>query len=208
MIQKAFKLLKKCNVEPLKRKIDSIRGLDFHSIIEPEQVGLDPSIVFRSSASGNKYLEAVLKDLHITRSDSIIDIGCGKGSALRTMSKFPFSKIDGIELSEHIVAIANKNIRTLNIKRITIFNQNATVFGRFTDYNYVYLYNPFPSQIMQKVLKNILDSLQQNPRKFVIIYDNPTCNEDILNTGIFNIVAQYPDKWKNEIYVYNFNPAK
>ena len=37
---------------------DRLRGLDFLTSIQPQEVGLDPERAFRSSPSGNRYLEA------------------------------------------------------------------------------------------------------------------------------------------------------
>ncbi len=43
--------------------------------------------------SGKKYLINLLNDIDITSKDSIIDIGYGKGSAMRTMLKFKTGQI-------------------------------------------------------------------------------------------------------------------
>lgn len=101
--------------------LDKFRGLDFLTVILPEDVGLDPKQAYHSSPSGNKYLVNVLNDINISSQDSIIDIGCGKGSAMRMMLKFPFARVHGIELSEHIAAIAVNNFKRLNRSRGRVF---------------------------------------------------------------------------------------
>ena len=62
----------KISIKNLFRKIrmitDRLRGLDFHTIILPEEVGLDSSIVFRSSPSGDDYLMNVFKSINIQTS--------------------------------------------------------------------------------------------------------------------------------------------
>jgi cyclopropane fatty-acyl-phospholipid synthase-like methyltransferase len=52
-----------------------------------------------------------LNDLNITANDSIIDIGCGKGSAMLSMLGFPFARVDGVELSQQIGSIAIRNLK-------------------------------------------------------------------------------------------------
>ena len=88
---------------------DAILGLDFYSVVLPDEVGINPEISFRSSPSGDGYLHQLLKDLVILQDDAILDIRCGKGNALRTMLEFPFERIDGIELSSQIAKIACMN---------------------------------------------------------------------------------------------------
>lgn len=191
-------LANKCNV-----LMDRFRGLDFLSVIEPEEVGLDSKFVVHSSPSGDKYLKNLLTDLKIGSQDAIIDIGCGKGSAMRTMLEFPFAKVDGIELSDHIAAIARQNFKRLNAGRTTIFTGDATKFEGYDAYNLIYLYNPFPAIIMADVMKALFQSVQRSDRELVIIYNNATCNDLVVAGGIFEKMYAYPDKWDNLITIYS-----
>lgn len=110
------------------RDRDERRSLDFHTIIQPEEVGLDSTVAYRSSPSGNVFLRRVLDDFNITKSDCIVDIGCGKGSAMRTMLEYPFAKVDGVQLSEYIASIAKKNFEKLNAMLCTVFAGDAALF--------------------------------------------------------------------------------
>ena len=94
---------------------DKIYGLDFLSVREEEQSGLNKNLVSKASPSGNKYLNKLLKDLNINDNDSILDIGCAKGSAMKYFTKFPFKKIHGLELSQTLTKICINNFRVLNI---------------------------------------------------------------------------------------------
>lgn len=188
--------------------LERIRGLDFMTFIEPESVGLDPTIAFRSSPSGNKYLINVLNDLKITPKDSIIDIGCGKGSAICKMLKFPFSKIDGIELSEHIASIAVENFKRLHTKRVKIITCDASLFNDYDSYNMIYLYNPFPGCVMMSVIDALICSVNRLERELIIIYNNPTCHDNVVSRNVFSRVATYPDQWGNGIAVYSNRDAE
>jgi SAM-dependent methyltransferase len=183
--------------------IDRCRGLDFELFIQPEEVGLDSNLAYRSSPSGDKYLANLLKDVIITDKDSIIDIGCGKGSAMRTMLKYPFERVDGIELSAHIAAIAVRNFKKLKINRSQIFNSDASTFTDYDSYSFVYFYNPFPCDIMLIVIDNIMQSIHRYPREVVIIYNNPKCNDVVVNHGKLYKIREYPNKWGTWIYVYS-----
>ena len=183
--------------------IERIRGVDFSSVIQPNQLGFDDKIVIRGSPSGNSYLHELLKDIGISKNDSILDIGCSKGSAIKCMYSFPFNKIDGIEISHILSSIAIKNFKKLGLDRTTIFNLDAVNFTNYGDYNYFYLYNPFPDSIMKLVIPALVNQIGN--QKAVIIYNNPVCHERIVEYG-FKKIKEYPDEWGNGIYIYANNP--
>jgi predicted RNA methylase len=188
--------------DSIKSRWEKANGLDFTSQVYPQHLGLDPDVFYKSSPSGNRYLEAVLNDMLITPADSIIDVGCGKGSAMRTMLKYPFVRVDGVEILEQISAIARLNFARLKENRCTIFTLNAADFAKYDPYNMVYFYNPFPREIMVKVMDYIVESINRAPRRMVIIYDNPNWGMEITRSGDFIKANEYPDEWGNRIFIY------
>jgi len=197
-------------VFPLAIKLDKIMGLDFLSDIHAEEVGLDPKLVHNSSPSSKRFLKRVLNDFTISPLDSIIDIGCGKGYALRTMLKFHFEKVDGIELSSHIANIATQNFKRLNSKRTKIFTGDATQFNEYDAYNFIYLFNPFPSVVMSEVIHRLIQSIRRSDREVVIIYLAPVCNEVIVSNGLFTKTGIYHRKgsWITIYSNRSFNESK
>lgn len=141
--------------------------------------------------SGGLHLEKVLRDLKITPRDAIVDFGSGKGGALITFSRYPFSKIAGVELSPELVAIAEDNLKKLNIGTITMTVSDAADFTDLDEYNYFYFFSPFPCSIMSKVIQNICSSLIARPRKAVIIYFNPECHTAVVTDSPFAKVSEY-----------------
>lgn len=174
-------------------------GLDFMSVNSLEYLELDSKIVSKCSPSGNKYLKKVFSNLEITSQDSIIDIGCGKGSAIRVLVKFNFNKVDGIELSEYLAKKAVNNFRVLNNFKPIIFHKNVLDFNEYDKYNYFYLYNPFPSTIFVDFLK-ILNK-QISGKTIYFVYNNPICHNLLIQDG-FELLYIYPDMWGNGINVY------
>lgn len=146
---------------------------------------------------------ALLSDLCIRPEDAIIDIGCGKGSAMRTMLKFPFSRIDGVELSGRIAAIAQVNFRRVSANRVMIYIDDASQFSDYDAYNIVYLYNPFPDSIMVKVVAAFIDSVHRAERELLIIYNNPICHDLIADQGVFSVCRVHSDEWGNDIRIYS-----
>lgn len=183
------------------REWDRARGLDFETALTSEEAGLNPAESHNSTPSGNRYLRRVLDGCDIRSKDSIIDLGCGKGSAMRLMRNYPFKRIAGVELSDKVASIAMNNFKRIGDARCEVMCMDATRFADFKDFSYLYLYNPFPRQIMQQVMSNLLSSLPAQ-HAFTIIYCNPVCHETIIETGEFARTGDFPADWGNRIFVY------
>jgi SAM-dependent methyltransferase len=194
-------------MERFRNRWDRLRGLDFVSVVEPDTVGLEARTAFRSSPSGNRFLEAVLKDLHITDADSILDVGCGKGSAMRVMRRFPFAHVGGIELSPEIAAIATHNFARLRARDVTVAAGDARLYEGYAKYNIAYFYNPFPAEVMAPVLDRIQAAWRASYRERLIIYNNPVCHRLLLSRG-FRALRDYPDEWGNGIRLYSSVPPE
>jgi hypothetical protein len=196
-----FKTITPSVRQKLYRKLEilweKINGLDFSTVVPVVELGLDESLVTKGSPSCNKYLVQLFDVLNITSNDRILDIGCAKGGAMRCMTKFPFSKIDGIEISGILSNIATKNFVKLNERRVEIKNIDASVFSDYKDYDFLYLYNPFPEEVMKKVLSQI-----NSKKEIIIIYNNPVCHDQIIKHG-FHKVREFPDMWGNGITLYS-----
>jgi len=196
-----FKTITPSVRQKLYRKLEilweKINGLDFSTVVPVVELGLDESLVTKGSPSCNKYLVQLFDVLNITSNDRILDIGCAKGGAMRCMTKFPFSKIDGIEISGILSNIATKNFVKLNERRVEIKNIDASAFSDYKDYDFLYLYNPFPEEVMKKVLSQI-----NSKKEIIIIYNNPVCHDQIIKHG-FHKVREFPDMWGNGITLYS-----
>src|SRR5260370_40018593 len=76
-------------------------------------------------SSRRPVLALVLQTLPISHQDSILDIGCGRGGAIITMAQYPFARIDGVEISPDLAAVAERNLARLGISRSSIRCCNA-----------------------------------------------------------------------------------
>lgn len=206
MVKRIKTIIKRCTIDALSRKtkmvFDRLRGLDFLSCVEPENIGYDPQVIYRYVPSGGRYLRKVLEALNITDKDSIIDMGCGKGNAMRLMLKFPFARVDGIEISQHMAEIAARNFKKLRAAKSRVFHCDAAVFEHSGEHNMFYFFNPFPPDVMSKVIARLRE-LSRSGREILLIYNNPRCHELIVKEGGFFQVGDYPDEWGNRIYVYS-----
>jgi len=152
--------------------------------------------------SGGPHLDKVLKALKITARDCVVDFGSGKGGALITMSRYPFARIAGVEISPELATIAKQNLDKLNIKNVIMKVCDAADFIDLDDYNYFYFFSPFPSAVMSAVMKNICASLANNPRKATIIYFNPECHDAVVTDSPFVKTNEF-NHHELKFYIYS-----
>ncbi len=152
--------------------------------------------------SGGLAFDQLMAHFDVAPGDAILDFGCGKGGILISLSKYPFSKIGGVEISPELVQIAKDNIRKLDIRNVAIECCDAAEFKDLDEYNYFYFFDPFPEVVMQDVLRNIEQSILDRPRKITIIYLNPFCHELIESRGVFARIGELPH-FEHDCFVYS-----
>jgi SAM-dependent methyltransferase len=185
---------------------EKMAGVDFSTVVFPEEIGLDPQRAQLVAPSGNRWLRAVFDEMGICAADAVLDVGCGKGSAMRLMLEFPFFRVDGIEASERIAEIARANFDKLGVSRarVRVMTADAAAFTALDRYNFIYFYNPFSCEVMSSFMANLRESWRRAPRLLTIVYDNPVCHDTVVEGAVFRKADRdYPDETGNRIYVYS-----
>lgn len=118
---------------------------------------------------------------------TFIDIGSGKGRALLLATEYGFRRIIGIELLPELDRIARENVQTFKQRggnlEIELVCADATTF-RFPDQPIVlFLFNPLPDPALRVLVRNLENSLRQNPRRLWIIYANPAFEKERIVAG-------------------------
>ncbi len=165
------------------------RGFDL-SGESAESLGLPPERSFRYGNSGGPDLDVVLKTLSISRTDQVLDVGCGKAGAMLTLANYPFARVDGIEISPKLAEIAQSHVRRAGIENAWVQCCDATTFDGYDPYTVLYMYNPFPESVFQQFLERLQVSIARRPRKLTFIYCNPLCHDLLLKAG-FRHVRQF-----------------
>lgn len=160
------------------------KGLDFN-YVSLERLGFSPSHSVHHSPSGGVFLSDVLKEIDIPPGSRVVDLGCGKGSALCTLAQFPFELVAGVELSVPLARAAEANARKLGLA-IQVHRSDAAEFQHQLDqFSHIYMFNPFPNKVMRDVMKNVAASLIRRPRQLTVIYHFPVCGDVVANSGLF-----------------------
>ena len=180
--------------------------IDFH-YASVHELGLSADRSHDYRHSGGIHLENVLNCLNITCEDAIVDFGAGKGGAMVTFAKYPFSKIMGVELLPELVAIAEQNFKILNVSNVSMAVSDAADVTDLDAYNYFYFYSPFPRSVMAAVMHNIQASVLNKPRAVHLIYCNPEFHDLVENESPFHKTEEfYHHQLHHPIYVYCNQP--
>ena len=124
---------------------------------------------------------------------TFIDIGSGKGRMLFVASEYPFQRILGVEYSTELHELARKNIASYHHSKrrsgpIESLNENATDFRFPSGKLLIYFFNPFGPIILNRLLDNLQESLQREPRHVFVMMLWPEHSD---------VVAQRP--WLKEV---------
>jgi SAM-dependent methyltransferase len=185
--------------------VERLQGVDFtRANQQPAELGLDEREVFIPSPSGGRALRRIFAGLGIEAGDSVLDIGCAKGSAMRDMLRFPFARVDGIELSPELAAIARRNFARLGQARAKVYCMDARRFSGYSDYTLFYLYNPFQPHILDAVLQALLAQTPAGQER-VVVYNNPL-GHDVMQRHGFQTMRRHTDFWGHDVLVYSNRP--
>lgn len=145
-------------------------------------------------------IKRILSSYNIGCKDGLFDFGSGKGLVLAVAHKYGFGHLGGVEISNELAEISNRNFDRLGMKGIDIICDDARNATNLDNYNFFYFFNPFPQAVFSVVMDNIVNSYNKSNRKMVIIYDNPVCKEDVLKSGLFVLKKTIKRKWYNLLW--------
>jgi SAM-dependent methyltransferase len=118
---------------------------------------------------------------------TFIDIGSGKGRALLLATEYGFRRIIGIELLPELDRIARENVRAFKQRggnaEIELLCVDATTFRFPVEPIVLFLFNPLPDPALRVLVRNLENSLRQNPRRLWMIYANPAFEKERIVAG-------------------------
>lgn len=147
-------------------------------------------------ASKTRPVLELFNKLCLPKDSVFVDMGCGKGRVLLLAAQRGFKKVVGIEFCAQLYRQSLKNVE-IYVKKypasplIEVIKLDVTYYPFKKDENILFLYNPFDSVVLVRVLQNISDSLQKAPREIWLIYNNPVLHEIVQNSGLFHHYKQY-----------------
>jgi SAM-dependent methyltransferase len=122
-------------------------------------------------------VRAVLRHLNLGPDDFFVDVGCGKGRVICLVARHPIRGVEGIEISEDLLADARRNVAALRGKRAPVTLTHAP--AESADYAraaVLYFASPFGPETLQKVLGRVQAT---RDGKIRLAYVNPV-HDDVL----------------------------
>ena len=174
------------------KKIEEKFGVDFNGYI-PDTADLGTSSNICNGYEAAYPMPEVFKYLNIKEGDTLLDVGSGKGYAMYMFSEFPFSKIHGVELSKNLAEISKDNLGKIfpeSKEKFHVFCENALEFDKLDDYNYIFMYNPFPREIVGEFVDKLAESVKRRNDKLTVIYQNPQKGSLFEQSGVFDTVLR------------------
>lgn len=115
---------------------------------------------------------------------AFIDLGCGKGRAVLMASRLPFREVIGVELHAELAQIAQANAQTwvaagYSVTPIRIVCQEATEFRFPPGPCLLYLFHPFSSPVIDRLLDCVGEHFEDRPEMLDIVYFNPEGEDQI-----------------------------
>ena len=120
-----------------------------------------------------------------------VDLGSGKGRTLLMASDYPFHRIVGVELLPSLHRIAQENIRKYSSEKQRCF-QIKSILGPGEAFAFppnptvLFLFNPFPESVLEKVMQNLERSLRESPRPVYVIYHNPLLERVVADSALLS----------------------
>lgn len=120
-------------------------------------------------------LERLANTGYIRKKNTLLDYGCGKGRVDFFLSYQTKCQSIGIEYDERIYEKAKENKETAVSNRRTEFElANAEHFIVPEMVDRIYFFNPFSVEILQTVLRKVLDSYYASPRELLLFFYYPS----------------------------------
>ena len=140
-----------------------------------------------------------LSKLGVSDRDVFLDFGSGRGRAVLIAAGFPFARVVGVELSEELTAIAQENLERyrgpVRAGQVELVSADATEYAVPDDLTVAYFYAPFTGETFARVLSNLLESVDREPRVLRVVYNYPTEHNQLVATGRARVLDVSPRSW-------------
>ncbi|SNR77462.1 methyltransferase domain-containing protein [Blastococcus mobilis] len=152
------------------------------------ELGLSDPRSVRYQPAGVMRLRRILPPREVSEDDVFIDFGSGKGRAvLQAALHYPFRRVYGVELSERMHEIAQRNVETcrnrLRCRDVRLIRADAATFDIPDEVTVALFNNPFVGGLFEAVVARLLESVDRHPRRLRIVYGNPVEEDALLRTG-------------------------
>lgn len=157
---------------------------DLEKILKIKTTGRDDSnsdlTNYPYEATSYEVIQQLAYSGHISKQDTLLDYGSGKGRVDFYLSYLTKATMIGIEYDLRLYnrSLDNKNTSICS-HRVNFVNCCASMYKVDDNITGAYFFNPFSIHILKQVIQNIKSSLEINNREFKLFFYYPS--NDYLN---------------------------
>lgn len=168
---------------------DSYLGIDTKDAGWKEE-GI-PSECNRYEATPYDVLSVVCEQLHIKETDCVVDFGCGKGRILYFFNNYFLCRVKGIEQDSELYQQLEDNRAYYDVrfrergKQVELHHMRAEEYRIAKEDNVFYFFNPCSPEYFEKILENIISSIEDSFRvvNLILYYASDEYLRIIRNMG-------------------------
>jgi SAM-dependent methyltransferase len=190
--------------EALRDGFDAAHGTDTAAVLVGRELGpvatRDGHLVIHYETTSEAAIRLPLDGLGADFGGfAFVDLGCGKGKPLLVAASYPFRRLAGVDVSPACIAVARRNVARYGPQRIDPARVRLLI-GDAEDFVFpeeplvVYLYNPFPGAVLERVVANIEASLRERPRPCAVVYVNPHALAALAASELFGRLPTIADR--------------
>lgn len=181
------------------RLLERRYGVETAEFLYLEDLGLDPERRVWHHPSDFVALRRALARLDVSAEDVFVDLGSGLGRALVVAMTFPFRRVIGVEVSADLTERARVNLQRnrghARAGDIELVVADALSWPVPPDLTVAYLYCPFTEEVFDGVIRNLIASLDENPRPLRLVYNYPVEHSRLLRTGRVRVLDVVSAQW-------------
>jgi SAM-dependent methyltransferase len=183
---------------------DEAHGTETAGVLDGRELGTGVTrggnLASRYETTSAAAITTALDSVGLDFSDfTFIDLGCGKGKPLMIASSYPFRKLVGVDSSAACIRIARRNVGRygpdrIDPSRIELLTIDVEEFEFPAGPLVIYLFNPFPAKLMERVIAKLERSLRDDPRAAAIVYVNPQAIAALAHSALFVRIPTIADR--------------
>lgn len=138
-------------------------------------------------------LERLAFSGYITKKNTVLDYGCGKGRVDFFLSYQTRCKSIGVEYDERLFVDAVENAKyAVSRKRVSFTYGNAEEYEVPVEVDRCFFFNPFSVDILKKVISKITESYYICPREILLFFYYPS--DDYISYLMTQSVVDFVDE--------------
>lgn len=181
--------------------VEKIRGTDYvminHEMNSVEHCG-------NYTMSPRKVLKRIFNDIDNKNEKGFIDIGCGKGYAIKCAFNEGFKISGGIEYNTKLYDICISNLRKDNVDIKFTSCGMAQNYEHYDLFDVFYFNNPFDAEILIDVTKKIFETHKNKKCRCYYLNPNNEAKTNAFLSAGFKFVKQIKDPSESYFHINVF----